>query len=295
MVDITNLERITPTSIADKRDKGAFRKRTPHDVNEAESDNSKPDDFAFIMDFPAEEMTPKVEAALSKILNEFNCQREELAHIRDHALFLEKQAEYHEFLPILSKHALVGNLSRIMVHSERASLMNGFVYLHIRNLGKIRRLHGHQAADHVLIHAANILQNDLRESDVLGSLGGDDFGIILTVTDAESVKDKALELTKLLEAQRVSWEALFIDIVIWTGIHIFRSAPTPEEIIEAADKILVGQAGKPFVETAGLEVNDKAKFSDEELASTGARNITSADVLLTCEIEALSSKQPKDF
>jgi diguanylate cyclase (GGDEF)-like protein len=290
MVDVTNLEKITPTSTADKQDKHAFSKRTPPDLNEEEPETSKPDEFAFTMDFPAEELTPKVEAALSKIVNEFNSQREELSHIRDHAIFLEKQAEYHEFLPVLSKHALVGNLSRIMAHSERASLMNGFVYLHIRNLGDIRRLHGHQAADHVLIHAANILQNDLRESDVLGSLGGEDFGIILTVTDAESVKGKAQELTSLLESQRVGWRGIFIGFKIWTGIHIFRSAPSPEEIIEAADKVLIDLAGNPFPEIARSEVDTGANCSDDESKLSGAGNITSADVLLTTEIEALSCK-----
>ncbi len=290
MVGLKSLEITKPILTADKQDKRARRKRISREVGEEDPDTSKLDDSAVIMDFPTEELTPKVEAALSKIVNEFNFQREELSHMRDHALFLEKQAEYHEFLPILSKPALVRTLSRTIAHSERASLSNGFVYLHIRNFGTIRRLHGHQAADHVLIHAANMIQNNLRESDIIGSLGSEDFGIILTVTDAQSVKDKATELVSLFEAERVSWGGAFIGIEIWIGIHIFRSSSTPEEIIEVADKVLIGLAGESVESVADAEANDQPNSINEEPDSKVNHNMTSADILLKSEIEGLSSK-----
>jgi diguanylate cyclase (GGDEF)-like protein len=290
MVDFTGLEITTPISTSDKQDKRSLSKRTSHEVSKEDLDTSKLNDSAFIMDFPAEELTPKVEAALSKIINEFNRQRKELSDSRDHVLFLEKQAEYHEFLPILSKRTLVGNLSRIIAYSERKSLLNGFIYIHIRNLGKIRRIHGHQAANHILTHTVNMLQNDLRASDVIGSLGGENFGIILTVTDAESVRDKAHELVSVLEAERVSWRGTFIGIEIWTGIHTFGSGQTPEEIIAVADKVLIGVAEKSFTAVSEAEVNNQTNISNEEAESKVNHSITSADILLINEVEAFSSK-----
>lgn len=295
MVDVTNLQNITAASATDKRSKGSFRKKSvPALDDEADPDVPIIDDLAVVMDFPIEELTPKVFEALTNIVAEFNRQRDELEHTHDHALYLEEQTDQHEYLPLLSRRGLLRHLSRIMTHSERAGLLNGFVCLHVRNFGEIRRVYGRQAAEHMLIHAAGILKKELRDSDVLGSLGGEDFGIILTVTDAASVKEKAMELASVLEAQRVRWGVSSLDFEIWTGIHIFRSAPTPEEIIEAADKVLTNRVGTPVAAPMDVATGDGAT-SDEVLPqATEVTDITSADVLLLSEIEALTPKNFED-
>jgi diguanylate cyclase (GGDEF)-like protein len=294
MVDVTNLQKITPASATDKRSKDPYRKKAGHDEeDEAEDKVHATSDLAFVMDFPVEELTPKVYAALTNLVAEFNRQRDELEHTHDHALYLEEQADQHEYLPMLSRRGLLRHLSRIMAHSERAGLTNGFVYLHVRNLGEIRRVHGRKAAEHTLVHAAEVLQTELRDSDILGSLGGEDFGVVLTVTDAASIKDKAVELTSSLESRRVRWGVSSLDLEIWTGIHIFRSAPTPEEIIEAADRVMIDREGRPALEA--MAPSEIAQANSEESAPTeqinaGADDITSADVLLMSEIAALSPK-----
>jgi diguanylate cyclase (GGDEF)-like protein len=301
MVDVTNLQKITLNSAVDKRPKDPYRKKSGHDLDEeTEPEVQVTNDLTTIMDFPVEELTPKVYAALTNLVAEYNRQRDELEHTHDHALYLEERADKHEYLPVLSRRGLLRHLSRIMAHSERAGLTNGFVCLHVRNLGEIRRVHGRQVAEYTLVHAAQVLQNDLRDSDVLGSLGGEDFGVILTVTDAASVKEKAVELASALESRRVRWSVLSLDLEIWTGIHIFRSAPTPEEIIDAADRGLVnregreGREGQTSIEFPGpTEINNvvSGEGADNEEIEMEAEDITSADVLLMSEIAAL---MPKD-
>ncbi len=294
MVDVTNLQKILPASATDRRSKDPYRKKSGHDLDEeTESEVQVTSDLTTIMDFPVEELTPKVYAALTNLVAEFNRQRDELEHTHDHALYLEEQADRHEFLPTLSRRGLLRHLSRIMSHSERVGLTNGFVYLHVRNLGDIRRVHGRKAAVHALVHVAEILQTELRDSDVLGSLGGEDFGVILTVTDAASVKDKAAELASALNFQRVRWGVLSLDLEIWTGIHIFRSAPTPEEIIEAADRVLTDRQGRPSIESQDSTESDEANLEEganKDEVEIEAEEITSADVLLMSEIAALTPK-----
>ena len=216
-----------------------------------------------------------------------------MEHAHDHSLYLEEQADKHEYLPTLSRRGLLRHLSRIMAHSERVGLTNGFVYLHIRNLGDIRRVHGRKAAEHTLIHAAEVLQKELRDSDVLGSLGGEDFGVVLTVTDAATVKDKAVELASTLESRRVLWGVSSLDLEVWAGIHIFRSAPTPEEIIESADRVMIDREGRPILEPVApskiTQGNSEANAPTKEIKAV-ADDITSADVLLMSEIAALSPK-----
>ena len=94
-------------------------------------------DVAFIMGIPAAELTANVQEALSIIMAEFDRVRGELDHIKEHALYLEEMADSHPFLPIMSRRALLRELSRVLTRAERTETNNSFLYLH--------ELRGHQA------------------------------------------------------------------------------------------------------------------------------------------------------
>jgi diguanylate cyclase (GGDEF)-like protein len=67
----------------------------------------------------------------------------------------------------------------------------------VRSLGKcgFKRINdefGHTAGDGALHHIAHILTHNVRESDIVGRLGGDEFGVILAQADAASAAEKAM-------------------------------------------------------------------------------------------------------
>ncbi len=104
MVDVDNVSAISPINAADtkggqgqapsERDRGPPQKPPRPPRRESISD------VAFIMGIPAAEMTPKVQEALTDILNEFDHQRQQLEHLRAHVAYLEEAADSHSFLPV---------------------------------------------------------------------------------------------------------------------------------------------------------------------------------------------------
>jgi diguanylate cyclase (GGDEF)-like protein len=82
--------------------------------------------------------------------------------------------------------------------SRRRKSMSCFVFLDVDNFKKINDTYGHSEGDRALKEVVAVLRNNLRESDVIGRFGGDEFGVILTDSDPESGALKAQQLSSAL-------------------------------------------------------------------------------------------------
>lgn len=217
-----------------ERQQGKRDKRQPH---------GEPDDAAVVAGIPVDELTPKVQEALSALLAEVDRQREDLDHARAHATYLEDQADAHPYLPTINRRAFLREVSRILTHAKQAETTNALVYLHIPAAEVIRATHGHAAAQGALIQAAAALSAALRASDVIGSLGGSDFGVVLTLADAKSAAGKVPVLIAAIENQPFTWGGETVTLGVVAGMHVFGADDTVDAGVEAADRDLI--AGGP--------------------------------------------------
>ncbi len=245
MVDVDNVSAISPINAADtkggqgqapsERDRGPPQKPPRPPRRESISD------VAFIMGIPAAEMTPKVQEALTDILNEFDHQRQQLEHLRAHVAYLEEAADSHSFLPVNSRRGLMRELSRHQLIAERAETVNSFVYIRIRAIDAIGDELGHLAAEEALRHAAAILCQGLRASDAIGYLDGNVFGIVLDLADSETAFAKALDLTAAIERQPFSWRGAGLELEAAFGLHAIAAGDNSEEIVDAANRDLLAR------------------------------------------------------
>ena len=193
-------------------------------------------DVAFIMGIPAAELTAKVQEALSIIMAEFDRVRGELDHTKKHAHYLGELADRQPFLPVMSRRALLRELSRVLTHAERTETNNSFLYLDITNFEDIKRTLGRAAAEAALVHAARVLGEALRGSDFLGGLEGNDLGVILTVTEGAAAVEKTEELVAALARQPFEWQARTIHLAVAWGLHPFAEGESVDDVLEAADR-----------------------------------------------------------
>ena len=95
--------------------------------------------------------------------------------------------------------------------------------------------YGHLVGDAVLIQAANILQENIRESDIVGRWGGEEFIIICPQSDESSVKLLSDKLRKLIE----NFEFNVVEKKTASfGVTQFKKDDTLESFINRADKAL---------------------------------------------------------
>jgi len=98
--------------------------------------------------------------------------------------------------------------------------------------------HGHAAGDAALQHIAQILVDSVRNTDVVGRLGGDEFGVLLVQTDEETAGRKADSLAETIRARPLLWQGKEITLSAAYGAHSFHGNENAAEALDAADRAM---------------------------------------------------------
>lgn len=90
-------------------------------------------------------------------------------------------------------------LAESVAHTKRHGVPIGLVIVDLDHFAALNKRYGRPAGDAVLREAALLLKVTLRESDVVGRLGGDAFGVLLPETDAGPAARCADRLRRAIE------------------------------------------------------------------------------------------------
>lgn len=192
-------------------------------------------DVATIMGVPEAELTPKVRAAIDRLMAEVQSLREELGRARRRVEYLEQLADRDPLAPVLNRRAFVRELTRMIAFAERYGVSGSVLYFDIDGMKRINDTWGHAAGDAALKHVAEVLLRDVRASDIVGRLGGDEFGIILAQADARAAAAKARTLAEAIAAEPVPWHDEALELGVSHGIYTFAGGEAVDEALNAAD------------------------------------------------------------
>jgi len=88
------------------------------------------------------------------------------------------------------------------------------------------------------MHVAKTLMENLRESDMLGRLGGDEFGVILSHTDADCALKKVRQLAQAIQNTDVQYEDVRLTVSASYGITTFKKGESAQDAMDAADRAM---------------------------------------------------------
>ena len=121
--------------------------------------------------------------------------------------------------------------------SKRSGQPSSLIILDIDHFKNINDTHGHPAGDVVIKTMAKIIKTAIRETDIAGRYGGEEYTIILPNTDAKNAKMVAERIRRLTEAFPVEYEGIEINFTISLGIAMLdMSYDNYTTWIERADK-----------------------------------------------------------
>jgi diguanylate cyclase (GGDEF)-like protein len=141
-------------------------------------------------------------------------------------------------VPVANRRAFVRELSRAIAATERYGAKAAVVYFDVNGFKSINDNLGHAAGDAALHHIAEILSASVRETDTVGRLGGDEFGVILSHSEDEETKDKAEALVNAIHAAPFIWDGEAIDIQVAFGAYTFRPGENADDALAAADRAM---------------------------------------------------------
>ena len=195
-------------------------------------------DSASVLGIPDQELTPKVRNAIMRLMAEVDALRRDLERSRERIAYLERLADQDALAPVANRRAFVRELSRVMAFSERYNAPASIIYFDVNGLKPINDTWGHPAGDAALMRVADVLVDNVRESDIVGRLGGDEFGVILSQADEATASEKARALVATIEAKPLDWQGEPIPIHVSYGVYTFRGGDSAGEALAAADRAM---------------------------------------------------------
>lgn len=195
-------------------------------------------DTSEILGIPEAELTPKVRAAIMSLMAEVARLREELNRNRGRIDHLEKLADQDSLLPIYNRRAFVRELTRAISMTERYGQPSSIVYFDVNGMKRINDRHGHGAGDVALLSVADRLLANVRESDVVGRLGGDEFGVILFNADTATAHTKAASLAASVSDTPIVYDNETLQLAVTYGTYTFNGKEDPVQAIAAADEAM---------------------------------------------------------
>ncbi len=112
------------------------------------------------------------------------------------------------------------------------------IFLDIDDFKKVNDTYGHQAGDQVLKEVAEVLRIRLRESDVFGRWGGEEFVAALLGANLDATKKVAEDLRAELEKREMVTDGQTIKVTISLGVAGYGHEKNLEEIISKADQAM---------------------------------------------------------
>jgi len=137
-------------------------------------------------------------AAIEALAGEVLSLREDRTRLKHELENAAHLADRDSLCPIFNRRAFERELTREISLSERYGTPLCLIFIDLDRFKLINDRFGHATGDTVIQHVAQTLVDNLRQSDIVGRLGGDEFGIALTHAEMSVGQTKAARLESLI-------------------------------------------------------------------------------------------------
>ncbi|WP_411287446.1 GGDEF domain-containing protein [Phenylobacterium sp.] len=192
-------------------------------------------DTAAFLGLTEPELTPAVRGAVRTLLGEIDELRGEVARLRARLLEMEGLADRDPLTPLLNRRAFMRELARVRTFAQRYGSPASLVYFDLDGFKRVNDRFGHAAGDAALKAVAERLAANVRDSDVVGRMGGDEFAVILVQADHIVAEAKAEALARAIEAEPMAFGDWSAPLHISYGVREISQDSEPEMLVAEAD------------------------------------------------------------
>lgn len=147
----------------------------------------------------------------------------------------EKLYVIDQLTKLYNRHYIIEVLQQSIKLHKRYQKPSSIIMADIDYFKSINDKFGHNIGDQVLIKVSQILKSSLRESDMIGRWGGEEFLIILTETNIQ----KALTIAdKIMQTVRGAYFPTVNNLTLSFGVAEIQNSDTIETFVDRADKSL---------------------------------------------------------
>jgi len=211
------------------------------------------------MDLLREEKEQAISQA-NAYLNQLNIGLESLVEERTQQLQeknkqLSELALHDSMTDLLNHNASLNYLNQQKQYAQRYNKALAVIMLDIDLFKSINDSYGHPAGDKVIIAIASVIKNTLRESDICGRFGGEEFILILPETDMKNASELAERVRENIQALTIP-EINNTSVTASFGIAAYDRARPDDDLLVRADNVLyqAKKAGRNQVKASIINI-----------------------------------------
>ena len=154
-------------------------------------------------------------------------------------LELARQAARDSLTGMLNRRSFLVEFERELARVRRGGSVLSVAMFDLDHFKKLNDLYGHPAGDEVLRRIAAAMQASIRQPDILGRYGGEEFALMMPDTDADMAIRVAERIRVAVQMHGVGWNGQPLSITLSGGIAAFAiHGVTSDALIAAADAAL---------------------------------------------------------
>lgn len=155
-------------------------------------------------------------------------------------LALEHLASTDHLTDVANRRAFELVLDREMSFTRRYGVHMALAMFDLDKFKVVNDTYGHEAGDAVLVEVSKRIKIALRDSDIIGRLGGEEFGIILHNVKEDDVFKVFDRYRKIIAEQPVSYEDIEIPITTSVGVVMYTGEKVEDKaaLLKRADASL---------------------------------------------------------
>jgi len=192
-------------------------------------------DSAAFLGLTEADLTPKVQEALTTLMSEIDDLRAEVSRLKLRLNEAQFQADQDVLTPVLNRRAFLREMKRVAAFAQRYGSPASVVFFDLDGFKSVNDRFGHAAGDAALQAVARRLLANVRESDVVGRMGGDEFAVLLAQADKDTALLKAASLAAAVQDTPVEFGEWSAPLHISWGVREIAPGSDPEVALAEAD------------------------------------------------------------
>ncbi|MHA6193357.1 sensor domain-containing diguanylate cyclase [Pseudomonas wadenswilerensis] len=158
--------------------------------------------------------------------------------IRRHQDGIQELATLDSLTRLHNRRAFDLLAAQALLEAERAPEPLTALLIDLDHFKELNDTHGHLAGDEVLRQFARLLENSLRQADIVCRWGGEEFIVLLKDTDAARGLSIAEKIRQRTEERPFTYEGKVISLTASIGLSAFGPGDTLQPLIARADQAL---------------------------------------------------------
>lgn len=156
---------------------------------------------------------------------------------------LDDQASYDPLTGLLNRRCMDTNLDEIFLEYYREEEAFSIIMCDIDHFKSVNDTYGHDAGDYVLKEVCQVISSEVRDKDLVGRWGGEEFLIVLFTNKMAAAK-LAERIRAQIEAHQFTYKNISLRVTMTFGVSSYHAGSDVKSLIKSADlKLYRGKEG----------------------------------------------------